>query len=81
MWPAQLFWYIVVPKDILCFKLSVIDGMGVGKEVDNKDFMPKKLKNRFLSGMATSCAQWNSYQSQLLQFIRIKREILGDLHR
>ena len=30
----------VVPNDILCFKLKVIDGMSGGMEVDNKDIMP-----------------------------------------
>ena len=32
----------VVPNDILCFKLTVIDGMGGGKEGDNEDVMPEE---------------------------------------
>ena len=31
---------VVVPNDILSFKLTIIDGIGGGKEVDNEDSMP-----------------------------------------
>jgi hypothetical protein len=33
---------VVVPNDILHLKLPIIDGMGVGKEVDSEDTMPEE---------------------------------------
>jgi hypothetical protein len=39
---------VVVPNDILCFKLTIIDGMGRGKEVDNEDIMPEEATNTVL---------------------------------
>ena len=32
---------VVVPNGTLCFKLTVIDGMGGGKQIDNEDIMPE----------------------------------------
>ena len=39
---------IVVPNDILCFQLTVIVGMGGGKDGDNKDIMPKEATGAVL---------------------------------
>ena len=33
---------VFVPNDILCFKLTIIDGIGGGKEVDDNSTMPEE---------------------------------------
>ena len=71
----------VVPNDIIPFRLAVLHGMGEEMEIENKDIKPKKPQKLFMSRMAPSCTQWDSYQHKLLQQRRIRKYILGDLHK
>ena len=72
---------VVVPNDILCFKLTIIDGMGRGKEVDNEDIMPEEATNTVLVWDGIKLCIVGFLSRKIVAIQRIRQDILGDLHR
>ena len=69
---------LVVPNDIIKFKTTVIDGMGMG---EGSKGVPEEAIKVVLICNGTECCTVGFCASPLLWLREIKQDLLGALHR